>query len=239
VIANPDKMETNHVISLDELNKSFDAAAHHASKLSVPNESRLKLYALYKQATQGDCLSAEPSRLRAIERAKWVAYKHLEGMTEASVKQSYIDLVKRLDPAFDRKADLSLPHRQVEAPENTISIVVESSTSSEPTRLVIQEDRQKDERPPVTVARVEVPPSDALFDIEIERIPTGALRTSQLRPLGMLQTNQESPLPTWAVFILGVLFLCLLDENITLGNVLLNGLGVSLLTTAIISLQSK
>lgn len=37
----------------------------------ITNELKLKFYALYKQATKGECAEKEPSRLQVVQRMKW------------------------------------------------------------------------------------------------------------------------------------------------------------------------
>lgn len=39
----------------------------------ITNEMKLKLYALFKQATKGECTEKEPSRLQVVQRMKWRA----------------------------------------------------------------------------------------------------------------------------------------------------------------------
>jgi len=168
----------------------------------------------------------------------WAAWQKLAGMTESAAKLSYAELVKKLDPTFE-SPDIPLNDSMVEQPQKTINIVVEEDGEATPTRVVIQEDNEGDNLPPVTIAAVDVPQDQEPVDIAIERTSSGVLRTTALSRFGGLRTSRDSPVPTWAVFFLGVLFLCFLDDNVSVGNMVMNGLGVSLLTAAIISLQIK
>ncbi|RLN26955.1 hypothetical protein BBJ28_00023715 [Nothophytophthora sp. Chile5] len=54
--------------SADELK-----AAGIGGRVFVSDAQKLTLYALYKQATVGDCRSPSPSVFRPVEKAKWYA----------------------------------------------------------------------------------------------------------------------------------------------------------------------
>ena len=59
-----------------ELDEEFSAAsafvaASAASGTSVPEESQLRLYGLYKIATEGPCTAPQPSALKLKARSKW------------------------------------------------------------------------------------------------------------------------------------------------------------------------
>lgn len=60
------------------------------------NETLLKLYALYKQATQGDATGEPPSSFDFIRRAKFDAWSAIKGSTAEESMQQYIDLVASL-----------------------------------------------------------------------------------------------------------------------------------------------
>lgn len=55
-----------------------------APKLS--NNDKLAFYALFKQATIGKCNTAQPSRMKMVERAKWDAWNKLGAMTQTEAK---------------------------------------------------------------------------------------------------------------------------------------------------------
>jgi acyl-CoA-binding protein len=60
------------------------------------SDTLLKLYALYKQATQGDATGEQPSGFDFVRRAKFDAWSGLKGtMAEAAMRQ-YIELVASL-----------------------------------------------------------------------------------------------------------------------------------------------
>ena len=84
---------------MSDLNATFEAAVK-SSTTSITerpdNATLLKLYALYKQATEGDNESKKPSFTDMVARAKWDAWAKLEGTTPDEAKQQYIDLIESL-----------------------------------------------------------------------------------------------------------------------------------------------
>lgn len=83
------------------LQESFEAAVADVQRLpSKPdNTALLKLYGLYKQATQGD-LSANdvpaPGPFDFVGRAKHEAWQELAGQSPEAAMQAYIDFVQQL-----------------------------------------------------------------------------------------------------------------------------------------------
>ncbi len=78
------------------LRMRFDRATKKAWDLpSRPsNKQLLELYALFKQATEGDCEGKARGGLK--ERAKWKAWNSVSGTTEAEAMQRYCELVDSL-----------------------------------------------------------------------------------------------------------------------------------------------
>lgn len=60
------------------------------------NDTLLKLYALYKQGSQGDATGDQPSSFDFVRRAKFDAWAALKGTTTQNAMQQYIDLVGSL-----------------------------------------------------------------------------------------------------------------------------------------------
>ena len=83
---------------MSELQEQFQKASKEVLMLSEPpdNETKLRLYALYKQGTQGNCEGPRPGMIDFIGRAKYDSWKKLEGMSQGSAMQAYIDLVDEL-----------------------------------------------------------------------------------------------------------------------------------------------
>jgi diazepam-binding inhibitor (GABA receptor modulator, acyl-CoA-binding protein) len=80
------------------LKDQFDAAVADSKNLPErpDNQTLLKLYALFKQASTGDVEGDRPGMTDFVNRAKWDAWKTLEGKTSDQAMQDYIDLVEGL-----------------------------------------------------------------------------------------------------------------------------------------------
>ena len=61
------------------------------------NDTLLKLYALYKQATEGDSSGPKPGFFDFVNTAKYEAWSRLRGMHTDEARQKYVDLVRQLD----------------------------------------------------------------------------------------------------------------------------------------------
>ena len=60
------------------------------------NNTMLKLYALYKQATKGDAKGERPGGFDFVARAKFDAWSEVKGISAEDAMQQYIDLVASL-----------------------------------------------------------------------------------------------------------------------------------------------
>ena len=85
----------------DELITRFNEAAERVKVLSKrpENDVLLRLYALYKQATEGDCHGEKPGMLDFKAKFKYEAWKMLAGTPPESAMQNYIELVDELAAA--------------------------------------------------------------------------------------------------------------------------------------------
>lgn len=83
-----------------DLHARFTQAQHEVNTLSErpDNDTLLKLYALYKQATQGDATGERPGGFDFVRRAKFDAWSAIKGTSAESAMQQYIDLVASLRP---------------------------------------------------------------------------------------------------------------------------------------------
>ena len=64
------------------------------------NDELLSLYSLFKQASTGDVSGSRPGMLNVKERAKWDAWKKLEGMEAQEAKSTYTSLVEKLKQTY-------------------------------------------------------------------------------------------------------------------------------------------
>ncbi len=60
------------------------------------NETMLKLYACFKQATQGDATGDPPGGFDFVKRAKFEAWSGMKGVSKQEAMKQYVDLVKQL-----------------------------------------------------------------------------------------------------------------------------------------------
>lgn len=60
------------------------------------NAAKLKLYALYKQASAGDVDGKRPGMMDMVGRAKWDAWSEIKGTTKNDAMQQYVDLIDDL-----------------------------------------------------------------------------------------------------------------------------------------------
>lgn len=60
------------------------------------NEELLDLYALFKQATDGDNNTSKPGMFDMKGQFKWKAWKDKSGMNKDDAMQSYINLVDKM-----------------------------------------------------------------------------------------------------------------------------------------------
>lgn len=60
------------------------------------NLVKLRMYALYKQAVEGDVGGTRPGPMRMVERAKYDAWSSVRGMSSEDAKREYADVVRRL-----------------------------------------------------------------------------------------------------------------------------------------------
>ena len=83
---------------MPDLKYQFDTAAKAVQSLprKPDNETLLKLYALYKQATVGDASGKRPGFTDPVGRAKYDAWEKLKGKSKEQAMQQYIELTNTL-----------------------------------------------------------------------------------------------------------------------------------------------
>lgn len=81
-----------------DLKTQFEQAAASAQKLPErpDNDTLLKLYAYYKQGTEGDVKGEKPGFFDFVGAAKYDAWSKLKGTAQDDAMQKYVDLVKKL-----------------------------------------------------------------------------------------------------------------------------------------------
>jgi len=83
---------------MSTLNEQFDQAVADSKNLPErpDNMTLLKIYALYKQATEGDADGKRPGFTDMVGRAKRDAWNELKGQSSDEAKQAYVDLIEDL-----------------------------------------------------------------------------------------------------------------------------------------------
>ena len=81
--------------------EEFEAAAQRAQQLPTKpsNLVLLQLYALYKQATEGDISGDRPGGFDFKAIAKYDAWAGISGKSQDAARQEYVDLVNFLADA--------------------------------------------------------------------------------------------------------------------------------------------
>ena len=81
-----------------DLKAAFETAVADSKRLpeKPDNQTLLRLYALYKQASSGDVDGKRPGFADMVGRAKWDAWNAIKGKAQAAAMQEYVDLVESL-----------------------------------------------------------------------------------------------------------------------------------------------
>lgn len=85
----------------DEMKQRFDAAKARLNTLTAPPDqlTMLALYALFKQANEGDVSGRRPAITKMVDRAKYDERQKIKGMTATEAMERYIAKVNSLFPA--------------------------------------------------------------------------------------------------------------------------------------------
>lgn len=83
---------------MSDLDDRFQAAVTQSTTLSTApdQDTMLSMYALYKQATEGDVTGKRPGFTNPVGRAKYDAREKITGMAQDAAKEQYIELVSSL-----------------------------------------------------------------------------------------------------------------------------------------------
>ena len=83
---------------MSDLTARFEQATKDIQALPErpDNETLLRLYALYKQGSEGDVSGAKPGFFDFVGTAKYEAWAKLKGTSSDEAMQKYVDLVGKL-----------------------------------------------------------------------------------------------------------------------------------------------
>ena len=83
---------------MSDVESNFQTAVRESTELSQrpDDDNLLKLYALYKQSTEGDISGERPSFADFVGAAKYDAWEKLKGQEPETAMQHYVDLIESL-----------------------------------------------------------------------------------------------------------------------------------------------
>ena len=83
---------------MSDLQAAFTQAVADSKQLPERPDNRtlLQIYALYKQASEGDASGSRPGFTDMVGRAKFDAWSALTGTSADTARQNYIDLIESL-----------------------------------------------------------------------------------------------------------------------------------------------
>lgn len=83
---------------MTDLRCDFQQAAEDIRRLGTrpDNDTLLKLYALYKQGSQGDIQGSQPGFFDFVGTSKHEAWAQLSGMPQEEAMRRYVALVRQL-----------------------------------------------------------------------------------------------------------------------------------------------
>ena len=83
---------------MSDLKAKFEQAVADSKNLPErpDNQTLLKLYALYKQASTGDVEGKRPGFTDMVGRAKWDAWSEIKGTSNTDAMKQYVSLIDEL-----------------------------------------------------------------------------------------------------------------------------------------------
>jgi acyl-CoA-binding protein len=83
---------------MSDLKKQFEKATKDVTKAKKDpgNEMKLRLYAHFKQASEGDVSGDKPGFTDFVGRAKYDAWTKIKGISQDDAMKAYVKLVDRV-----------------------------------------------------------------------------------------------------------------------------------------------
>ena len=91
-------MQSKRKKPMSDIKKQFEKATKDVTKAKKDpgNEMKLRLYAHFKQASEGDVAGGKPGFADFVGRAKYDAWVKLTGTSQEDAMKAYIKLVDRV-----------------------------------------------------------------------------------------------------------------------------------------------
>ena len=83
--------------SFEEIVEKLKDPALAEKVADLPDDKKLEIYGLFKQATVGDVNTSRPGMLDFKGKAKWDAWEAKKGMSSDDAKEAYVNLVKEVE----------------------------------------------------------------------------------------------------------------------------------------------
>ncbi|MFT6909766.1 MAG: diazepam-binding inhibitor (GABA receptor modulating acyl-CoA-binding protein) [Oleiphilaceae bacterium] len=85
---------------MSDLQQQFEETVNFVQnaegEVQLSNEQKLQMYALYKQATEGDVTGKKPGMMDFVARAKYSAWEELKGQSKEKAMKKYINEIEAL-----------------------------------------------------------------------------------------------------------------------------------------------
>ncbi|MEO0369190.1 MAG: acyl-CoA-binding protein [Pseudomonadota bacterium] len=79
---------------LEKFKQTVEFVQNSDADFTPSNELKLEMYALFKQATEGDVSGKKPGMMDLVGKAKYGAWSKIKGMEQEEAMQVYIDKVE-------------------------------------------------------------------------------------------------------------------------------------------------
>ena len=77
--------------------EEFKSAAEEVKRYNPDNDTKSKLYGLYKQVNFGNCNTDKPGYFSGMtERYKWDAWNNVKGKSKEDAMREYVNIVMKL-----------------------------------------------------------------------------------------------------------------------------------------------
>jgi len=149
-----------------ELSQEFLLAGKHFEAIykECTDTEKLKMYALYNQAVNGDITEKEPSATQIVKRAKYNARKKLVGMNSVQAQKRYVSELRRIDPSWKGgESDISkdvAKQAEIDAELAPQSVAATAASASSGGLSSLFNRKSTTTKPPPISGFRQVPPTD-------------------------------------------------------------------------------